>query len=108
MTFRIRAARDSDLQHLYEMAKLTGGGFTNLPADRTALQAKPDRSITSVAREVDMLGDVVFLLVLEKPETREGAVSTLREARPRVGSVFKVELAKRCLAHALMRATTAA
>ena len=28
MSFRIRAARIDDLQHLYEMAKLTGGGFT--------------------------------------------------------------------------------
>ena len=34
MTFRLRAAHISDLEHLYEMAKLTGGGFTNLPADR--------------------------------------------------------------------------
>ena len=34
MTHRIRAARAADLEHLYEMAKLTGGGFTNLPADR--------------------------------------------------------------------------
>lgn len=30
-SFRIRPAVDSDLRHLYEMAKLTGGGFTNLP-----------------------------------------------------------------------------
>lgn len=34
MSFVIRAARRGDLQHLYEMAKLTGGGFTNLPPDR--------------------------------------------------------------------------
>jgi arginine N-succinyltransferase len=71
VTFRIRAARDSDLQHLYEMAKLTGGGFTNLPADRTALQAKLDRSGASFAREKDVLGDDVFVLVLENTETGE-------------------------------------
>ncbi len=40
MTFRLRAAHISDLEHLYEMAKLTGGGFTNLPADRAALTKK--------------------------------------------------------------------
>ena len=44
MSFRIRAATDDDLQHLYEMAKLTGGGFTNLPADRPALRTKLERS----------------------------------------------------------------
>ena len=71
MTFRIRAARDTDLQHLYEMAKLTGGGFTNLPADRSALQAKLDRSNASFAREVDTLGDDVFVLVLENADTGE-------------------------------------
>ena len=44
MSFRIRAAREGDLDHLYEMAKLTGGGFTNLPADRRALKARLDKS----------------------------------------------------------------
>ena len=33
MSFIMRTARADDLQTLYEMAKLTGGGFTNLPAD---------------------------------------------------------------------------
>ena len=33
----MRAAHGGDLEALYEMAKLTGGGFTNLPADRTSL-----------------------------------------------------------------------
>src|SRR3546814_1529080 len=51
MSFRIRAARDEDLQPLYEMAKLTGGGFTNLPPDKHALEAKLDRSRTSLDRK---------------------------------------------------------
>ncbi len=71
MTFLIRAARDSDLQPLYEMAKLTGGGFTNLPADRKALQAKLDRSRAAFAREDDSLADDLFVLVLENSETGE-------------------------------------
>ena len=37
MTFRVRAARGDDFGAIYEMAKLTGGGFTNLPADRGTL-----------------------------------------------------------------------
>ncbi|MEL6542653.1 MAG: arginine N-succinyltransferase, partial [Pseudomonadota bacterium] len=44
MSMRLRAARLSDLEHLYEMAKLTGGGFTNLPADRKALSGKLERA----------------------------------------------------------------
>jgi arginine N-succinyltransferase len=42
MSFIIRAARQmmDDLQPMYEMAKRTGGGFTNLPPDRKALAAK--------------------------------------------------------------------
>ena len=44
MTYLIRAANEGDLQALYEMAKSTGGGFTNLPPDRNALAAKLDRS----------------------------------------------------------------
>ena len=55
MSFRIRAARDEDLQHLYEMAKLTGGGFTNLPPDKPALRAKLERSHAAFARDADSL-----------------------------------------------------
>ena len=39
---------------------------------------------------------------------REAAVAALREARPQSENGFKIELAKRCLAHALTLATTAA
>ena len=71
MTFRIRAAQDDDLPHLYEMAKLTGGGFTNLPPDRQALRAKLDRSHAAFAREVDTLDDDLFVLILENAASGE-------------------------------------
>lgn len=71
MTFRIRAARDEDLQALYEMAKLTGGGFTNLPPERDALRAKLARSHAAFAREEVGLVDDLFVLVLENVETGE-------------------------------------
>lgn len=72
MSFMIRAARKDDLQHLYEMAKLTGGGFTNLPPDKKALTAKLERSATAFARDADAeLGDDQFVLVLENLETGE-------------------------------------
>ncbi|CAN5862449.1 arginine N-succinyltransferase [soil metagenome] len=71
MSFRIRAARDEDLQPLYEMAKLTGGGFTNLPADRAALKIKLARSHDAFARADDSLADDLFVLVLENVATGE-------------------------------------
>ncbi|GGA48968.1 arginine N-succinyltransferase [Sphingomonas psychrolutea] len=71
MTFVIRAARDSDLQPLYEMAKLTGGGFTNLPPDRAALKIKLVRSAAAFARSDDAKADDLFVLVLENTATGE-------------------------------------
>ncbi|MEM6908279.1 MAG: arginine N-succinyltransferase [Pseudomonadota bacterium] len=72
MSFRLRAARPSDLEPLYEMAKLTGGGFTNLPADRAALASKLARAAEAFARSEDGLADEQFVLVLENADT--GAV----------------------------------
>ena len=71
MTFVIRAARDGDLQPLYEMAKLTGGGFTNLPPDRAALSAKLERSAAAFGRSDDTKADDLFVLVLENTATGE-------------------------------------
>jgi arginine N-succinyltransferase len=65
MTFRLRAARASDIGSLYEMAKLTGGGFTNLPADKRNLKAKLARAETSLARADDTLDDDLIVLMLE-------------------------------------------
>jgi arginine N-succinyltransferase len=71
LTYRIRPATPRDLQPLYEMAKLTGGGFTNLPADRKSLTAKLDRSAAAFARDEDTIADDLFVLVLENTETGE-------------------------------------
>ena len=71
MTFRLRAANTGDLEHLYEMAKLTGGGFTNLPADRAALTRKLERAAAAFGRTDDTLGDDQFVLILENAETGE-------------------------------------
>ena len=69
MSFVIRAARNGDLDPLYQMAKLTGGGFTNLPPDRSALQSKLAASEEAFARTDDSLMDETFVLVLENTET---------------------------------------
>jgi arginine N-succinyltransferase len=71
MSFLIRPAREDDLQALYEMAKLTGGGFTNLPPEKPALRTKLERSALAFGRTDDALRDELFVLVLENVETRE-------------------------------------
>ena len=71
MSYVIRAATGDDLESLYEMAKSTGGGFTNLPPDRNALSAKLARSARAFARADDDLGDDLFVFVLENAATGE-------------------------------------
>ena len=83
MSFVIRPSRDDDLEHLYEMAKLTGGGFTNLPADRDALSGKLQKSARAFANTGDELVDETFLLVLENTET--GAVRGTCQLMTQVG-----------------------
>ena len=68
-TFVIRAATDADLQPLYEMAKLTGGGFTNLPPEKPALKKKLERSHAAFARDTETIEDDLFVLVLENTAT---------------------------------------
>ncbi len=70
MSFRLRAARLGDLEHLYEMAKLTGGGFTNLPADRKALGDKLERAESAFQNTDHEWVDEQFVLVLEDTKSR--------------------------------------
>ena len=86
MSFRIRAARIDDLQHLYEMAKLTGGGFTNLPADRGSLTQKLERSERAYQRDTEAHGDDLFIMVLENVET--GAVRGTSQLFTKVGQTW--------------------
>ena len=71
MTYVIRPATEADLESLYEMAKGTGGGFTNLPPDRNALMAKLTRSAEAFGHDTDELGDDLFVFVLENAEAGE-------------------------------------
>ncbi|WP_176502189.1 MULTISPECIES: arginine N-succinyltransferase [Sphingomonadaceae] len=69
MSFVMRTARADDLQTLYELAKQTGGGFTNLPADRKALEEKLVRTELALAREGGEVEDELILMVLENCTT---------------------------------------
>jgi len=86
MSFRIRTARIEDLQHLYEMAKLTGGGFTNLPADRGSLTQKLERSERAYQHDIEEHGDDLFIMVLENVET--GAVRGTSQLFTKVGQTW--------------------
>lgn len=67
MAFRVRPVRAQDFKAVYEMAKLTGGGFTNLPADKGALVEKIDRSDAAFAKTQEAPGDDMYMFVLEDP-----------------------------------------
>jgi arginine N-succinyltransferase len=69
MSFRIRPASMADLQPMYEMAKLTGGGFTNLPPDKPALTAKLERTTAAFADPDSSEEDRLFVLMLENVAT---------------------------------------
>jgi arginine N-succinyltransferase len=111
MTFRVRAARGEDFAAIYEMAKLTGGGFTNLPADRGTLVEKLATSDASFKREGDHQAGDLYVFVLEDP--KEGVIrgtcqvfgqvgttqsfysyhlSTLTQSSPELGKVFRNQM----------------
>ena len=71
MTFLIRPANMDDLQPIYEMAKRTGGGFTNLPPDKKALSAKLERSAEGFDRTGDDVADDLYVFVLQNCLTGE-------------------------------------
>ncbi|MGB5076258.1 MAG: arginine N-succinyltransferase, partial [Sphingorhabdus sp.] len=71
MSFIIRPANLDDLQPIYEMAKRTGGGFTNLPPDRKALLAKLERSAAGFDRTGDHVADDLYVFVLQNTDTGE-------------------------------------
>ncbi|HEX9955452.1 MAG TPA: arginine N-succinyltransferase [Allosphingosinicella sp.] len=111
MTFRVRPAGNDDFQSIYEMAKLTGGGFTNLPPDRGALVDKIIRSQKSFEAERSEPADDMFLFVLENVDTGqirgtcqvfskvgvESAfysyrISTLTQTSQALGKTFRAEM----------------
>jgi arginine N-succinyltransferase len=67
--WRVRAARPSDLDAILELAKLTGGGFTNLPPDRQSLARRLEWSANSFARAEDKPLGELYLLLLEQVAT---------------------------------------
>ncbi|KAB7647389.1 arginine N-succinyltransferase [Polymorphobacter fuscus] len=69
MSWRVRPATGADLPALLDLARLTGGGFTNLPADADALAARLALSDASFARAEDAPDDELYILLLEQTLT---------------------------------------
>ena len=111
MSFVVRPSRPDDLGSLYDMAKLTGGGFTNLPPDRKSLKAKLARSEAAFGKTEEIPGDDLYLLILENMETGKVAgtaqifsmigqhwpfysyrIGTLSQASQELGRTFKAEM----------------
>jgi arginine N-succinyltransferase len=111
MSFRVRPAMADDFPAIYEMAKLTGGGFTNLPPERATLVAKLAKSQASFSREEDSQGGDLYMFVLEDPKAKliRGTcqvfgqvgveqpfysyhLSTLTQSSPELGKTFRNQL----------------
>ena len=111
MSFRVRPATGEDFRAIYQMAKLTGGGFTNLPADRGTLVAKLDRSDKSFARKEECQAADLYVFVLEDPKREKirgtcqvfgqvGVVQpfysyhlgTLTQTSPELGKTFRNQM----------------
>ena len=111
MSFRVRPVRAEDFGAIYEMAKLTGGGFTNLPPERATLVSKLAKSEQSFSREDDGQAGDLYMFVLEDPTTNVirgtcqvfGQVgteqpfysyhlSTLTQSSPELGKTFRNQL----------------
>ena len=69
MSWTVRPARPGDLDAMYELAMMTGGGFTNLPQDRDALAERLARSEAAYARDITAPDNELYLLILEHGAT---------------------------------------
>ncbi len=69
MSWHVRPGGAGDVEALYELAGMTGGGFTNLPPDRDALAERLQRSEDAFARTDDSPDDELYMLLLEEAGT---------------------------------------
>jgi len=110
MSFRVRPATADDFPAIYKMAKLTGGGFTNLPPDKTTLIEKLGHSGASFDREDDeQRGDLYVFVLEDKTGAIRGTcqvfgqvgvnqpfysyhLSTLTQSSPELGKTFRNQM----------------
>jgi arginine N-succinyltransferase len=115
VSFRVRPARGGDFDAIYQMATLTGGGFTNLPADKGTLVEKLSRSDDAFSRDLAAPQGDLFVFVLENDATGEirgtcqvfsrigveqpfysYRISKLTQTSPELGRTFQTEMLNLC------------
>lgn len=92
--WRVRPARGDDLPAILELAHLTGGGFTNLPADEASLARRLAWSDASFARSEDAPHDELYLLLLE--EVRTGRIGGTAMLFSKIGTAWPFYSYKLC------------
>ena len=115
MSYRVRPARAEDFDAIFDMAMLTGGGFTNLPPDKGAIVAKMSRSQAAFESESEAPQGDLFMFVLENAATGEirgtcqvfsrvgrvqpfysYRISKLTQTSPELGKTFHMEMLTLC------------
>ena len=87
------------MQRLNFTGTITGGNVTRARIALGGVGTKPWRSLEAEAALVGQAAN---------PATfRKTAEAAMRDAKPQTENAFKIELARRCLAHALQTATAA-
>lgn len=62
----MRPVRREDFDDIFKLAKLSGGGMTNLPPEEDALRKRIDFAAESFEKNADEPGGEVYMLVLEQ------------------------------------------
>ena len=99
LKLRDRASYEFALASAAVVMAIAGGKVTHV---RVALGGVGTRPWRSPEAEASLVGQPAT-----QPNFRKAADAALRDAKPRSENAFKIELAKRCLAHALHMAATA-
>jgi xanthine dehydrogenase YagS FAD-binding subunit len=97
LKLRDRASYEFALASAAIVAEVSGGKFTFIRVALGGVGTKPWRSHEAEAALLHGAAD--------PPTFRRAAEAALRDARPQSENAFKVELAKRCITHALTLAT---
>jgi xanthine dehydrogenase YagS FAD-binding subunit len=100
LKLRDRASYEFALASAAVVINVTDGNVTRVRIALGGVGTKPWRSTEA---ETTLVGQSA-----DQANFRKAAEAALRDARPQSENGFKVELAKRCLAHALHMATSTA
>ena len=90
----VRPARAHDLAALLDLAALTGGGMTNLPADRDALAEKIAWSEASLAADITAPVNEFYMVVLDDGAGRVVGTASLYSRLGAIWPFYSYKLAR--------------